>query len=246
VLDYPHIRPTVLPRHADFELSVGNLVLPERLSAGQSLGYFRGASDEVPDILRGLGVAVDELDAASLLTASEGALDRYQVIVIGARAYEIDDALGRLHPALMAWVEAGGQLVVQYHKYPFVAGGFFPYPLQIARPHGRVADETAPVTLLDPDHQIFRRPNLIAEKDWQGWVQERGLYFPSSWDERYLPLLEMADPGRDPERGALLVAEVGKGHYIYSGLSFFRQLPAGVVGPTRLFLNLLAIGEAAD
>ncbi len=238
VIDYPHIRPTVKPRRAAFEISVGDLKIP-RLT---SVGYFRGPSDEVPEILRSIGVPIQVLEARVLLDAPDSVLDSFPVIVIGSRAYEVDSSLQQLHERLLGWTERGGTLIVQYQKYPFASGGYFPYPLSITRPHGRVADETAPITVLEASHPVFLEPNPIGDADWSGWVQERGLYFAGSWDERYTPLLELADPGREPERGALLITDVGEGHWVYSGLAFFRQLPAGVVGATRLFLNLLALG----
>jgi len=111
------------------------------------------------------------------------------------------------------------------------------------RPHDRVTDETALVTLLDPEHPAVTRPNLLGDSDWVGWPQERGLYFAHEWDDAYTPLLELTDPGRSPLRGGLLMASYGEGIYVYTGISFFRALPAGVPGAYRLFLNLLALGE---
>ena len=135
---------------------------------------------------------------------------------------------------------AGGLVIVQYQQYGFIQGNFAPDKLDIARPHDRVTDETAPVRILEPAHPIFTTPNRIGESDWQGWVQERGLYFARTWGPSYTPLLGMADPGEEEKRGGLLVANLGKGHYVYTGLAFFRQLPAGVPGAYRLFANLLA------
>jgi hypothetical protein len=131
---------------------------------------------------------------------------------------------------------------VQYNKYELVEGNFTPYPLTMARPHGRVTDENAPVRILDPAHRVFTTPNRITERDWEGWIQERGLYFAATWDGQYTPLLETGDPGEQPLRGGLLVARHGEGTYVYTGLAFFRQLPAGVPGAWRLFANLLALG----
>ena len=134
---------------------------------------------------------------------------------------------------------------MQYQQYPFVDGGYAPYPLHIARPHDRVTDENAPVTELDPAHAVFHYPNEITPGDWRGWVQERGLYFAHDWDSTYVPLLETHDPGPpnpSPElRGGLLLAPLGRGTYVYTGLSFFRQLPVGVPGAYRLFVNLLGL-----
>jgi hypothetical protein len=131
---------------------------------------------------------------------------------------------------------------VQYNKYEFTEPGTAPYPVKMARPHDRVTDEEAPVRLLRPDHPALAGPNRISAADFEGWVQERGLYFLNSWDERYTPLLEMADPGEAPLRGGLVVAPLGRGTYVYTGLAFFRQLPAGVPGAYRLFANLISLG----
>jgi hypothetical protein len=144
---------------------------------------------------------------------------------------------------LLEYVRQGGTLIVQYQQYQFVEGGYAPFPLEIDRPHGRVTDETAPVRLLEAEDSILNRPNVIGSADWDGWVQERGLYFPHSWHQSYRPILAMRDPGREEELGALLVTRYGEGTYIYTGLSFFRQLPAGVPGAIRLFANLLAVGQ---
>jgi len=138
-------------------------------------------------------------------------------------------------------VRGGGTLVVQYNKYEFEEGGFAPYPITMARPHDRITDETAPVTLLHPSSPALRSPNRIGPEDFRGWIQERGLYFLHTWDPRYVPLLEMADPGEEPVRGGLLVAPLGEGLYVYTGLAFFRQLPHGVPGAWRLFVNLVSL-----
>jgi len=165
------------------------------------------------------------------------------VVIVGIRAYELRPDLRASNARLLDYVRGGGTLIVQYNQYEWSEGGYAPYPLSIARPHDRVTDETAPVTLLDPSHPILSYPNRITDADFEGWVQERGLYFPRTWDERYTPLLEMADPGEEPQRGALLVAKVGDGTYVYTGLALFRQLQAGVPGAYRLLANLLALGE---
>ena len=167
--------------------------------------------------------------------------DLYDVIVVGSRAYETDPALVENNTRLLDYARAGGRVVVQYQQGPFFNGNFAPAPLTVAQPHDRVTDETAPVRPLDAESPAFTRPNRIGPADWAGWVQERGLYFAHTWDRSYLPLLELADPGEAPLRGGLLVRPLGKGTYIYTGLSFFRQLPAGVPGALRLFLNLLEL-----
>jgi hypothetical protein len=142
---------------------------------------------------------------------------------------------------LLEYARGGGLVIVQYQQYAFIQGGFAPYRLTIAQPHDRVTDETAPVTLLDSTAAPFRSPNRITPEDWQGWVQERGLYFAHEWDPAYTPLLEMHDPGEAPLQGGLLIAPLGRGTYVYTGLAFFRELPAGVPGAYRLFANLLAL-----
>ena len=165
----------------------------------------------------------------------------YDVLVLGIRAYETRPDLVAANEAVLDFARAGGTVIVQYNKYEFPAGGFAPYPVTINRPHDRVTDETAPVTLLASGSPVFERPNAIGPADFEGWVQERGLYFLGEWDERYTPVMEMADPGEDPKGGGLLVAPVGEGLYVYTGLAFFRQFPAGVAGAYRLFANLVSL-----
>jgi hypothetical protein len=142
-------------------------------------------------------------------------------------------------------VQNGGTVIVQYNTTARLqTERFSPYPLTIGRE--RVTDEFAPVRILKPDHPVMNKPNKITEADFQGWVQERGLYFPSAWDENYEAILAMNDPGETPKTGSLLVTKYGKGHYIYTGLSFFRQLPEGVPGAYKLFANLVSLGKAQN
>lgn len=236
VIDYAHVALTPRVRPAESRVHVVPLTLP-RL---RTVGYVRGASDRVPEALRRVGLPIELLDAEGLATSD---LARFDAIVIGSRAYETDSALVNHNDRLLAYVENGGHLLVQYQQYQFVRGGYAPYPLRISFPHDRITDETAPVRVLEPDHPVFRVPHRIGESDWVGWPQERGLYFAGSWDDAYTPLLELSDPGMPPMRGGLLFAHYGSGTYVYTGLSFFRSLPAGVAGAYRLFLNLLALGE---
>jgi len=236
VIDYPHIRlrPVVHPSAA--EIRVARIALPPLAR----VGYVRGASDRVPEALAGVGVPVELQSPDSL---ARGDLSRYDVVVIGSRAYETDTALMANNTRVLDYARAGGLVIVQYQQYPFIQGNYAPYPLTIARPHDRVTDETAPVTPLDPRSPVFHFPNEIGPADWNGWVQERGLYFAHDWDSTYVPVLETHDPGEAPLKGGLLVAPLGKGVYVYTGLSFFRQLPAGVPGAYRLFANLLGLGS---
>lgn len=233
---YPHIRPMAMPVAAHLEIQLLDLTLP-RL---RRIGYIRGASDRTPEVLREVGLPVELLSAAELET---GDLSIYDVIVVGSRAYEVDSALAQANPRLLHYTRSGGVLLVQYQQYQFVSGDFTPLPLEIARPHGRVTDEHSAVRILRPEHVVFQAPNRISDQDWHDWVQERGLYFASEWHESFIPLLALQDEGQPEQRGALLVAPVGDGTYIYTGLSFFRELPAGVPGALRLFVNLLALGE---
>ena len=234
VLDYPHIPPTPLPEESAVELAAADIRLP----ALHGVGYVRGASDRVPEALIAIGVPLEILDAKVL---QSGDLGRYDAIVVGSRAYETDPALAASNGRILDYARNGGLVIVQYQQYQFVEGNYAPYKIEIARPHDRVTDETAPVRVLDPTSPIFSRPNRIAEDDWVGWVQERGLYFAHTWDPAYKPLLAMKDPDEPEQQGALLVAKLGKGKYIYTGLAFFRQLPAGVPGAYRLFANLLGL-----
>jgi LmbE family N-acetylglucosaminyl deacetylase len=233
LIDYGYIPRTPEPRTADVAIAAADVRFP----ALRRIGYVRGAADRVPEALLAVGLPVEILGERDL---EAGDLSRYDAILIGSRAYETDPALVRANPRLLEYARAGGLLIVQYQQYAFVRGGFAPFPLEIARPHDRVTDETAPVTILDPQSPIFTTPNRIGPADWSGWVQERGLYFAHTWAPEYTPLLAMADPGGPELKGSLLVARLGKGHYVYTGLAFFRELPAGVPGAYRLLANLLA------
>jgi LmbE family N-acetylglucosaminyl deacetylase len=236
-IDYPHIRPRAYAAASTAVVQVSPLALP-RLA---HVGYIRGAADRIPEALAGAGLHVELLDPTQL---ARGDLSRYDAIVVGPRAYETDTALIAHNDRLLAYARGGGLLLVQYQQYQFVQGGFAPFPLTIATPHDRVTDERAAVTLLAPNDAAFTRPNPIGSADWDGWIQERGLYFAHTWADAYRPLLEAHDPGEGPLRGGLLVAPLGRGTYVYTGLAFFRELPAGVPGAYRLFANLLALAQA--
>jgi len=231
-VDYPHIRPRALARAAVSSVHAAPITLP----AVAHVGYIRGAADRVPEALLEIGLPVDLLDGVAL---ERGNLAQYDVIVVGSRAYETEPALLENNARLLDYVRAGGRMVVQYQQGAFFNGNFAPAPLTVGPQHDRVTDENAPVTILHPEQPLFVRPNRLGPSDWTGWVQERGLYFARTWDKSYAPVLEMSDPGEPPLRGGLLVSPLGKGTYVYTGLSFFRQLPAGVPGAYRLFLNLL-------
>jgi LmbE family N-acetylglucosaminyl deacetylase len=240
-VDYPHIRPRSYVKPSTAMVRLAPLVLP-RL---RRVGYVRGAADRVPEALESVGLPVSVLTPGML---ERGNLDRYDAIVIGPRAYETDSGLVENNARLLAYARRGGLLIVQYQQHQFFNGRFAPYPMKVGGTnppvsHDRVVDERAPVRILQSNHPVVRLPNRLNPSDWQGWVQERGLYFARSWDRRYRAVLETHDAGEPPLSGGLLIATVGKGTYVYTGLSFFRQLPAAVPGAFRLFANLLALAK---
>ncbi len=234
IIDYPHIPRAMMVRGAAVRVSV----VPVTADTGLRVGYVMGSGDDGAAVLRQIGMQVDELGPEAVRA---GDFSRYDVLVLGIRAYETRPDLAAANEAVLEFARAGGTVIVQYNKYEFPAGGFAPYPVAMSRPHDRVTDENAPVTLLAPRSPVFATPNAIGPADFEGWVQERGLYFLGEWDERYAPVMEMADPGEDPKRGGLVVARVGEGLYVYTGLAFFRQFPAGVPGAYRLFANLASL-----
>jgi len=233
-IDYPHIPPIALAPAAE-----ARLVREDILVRAKRIGYVMGSGDEVPEALRQLGLEVTLLSDEELATALLG---RYDAIVAGVRAYNTRKRLATVQSRLLDYVKDGGTYVVQYNtSQELVTPDAGPFPLKLSR--DRVTVEEAPVRLLDPDHPLLSVPNRIGPRDFEGWVQERGLYFPGSWDERYEALLAMADPGEKETKGALLVARHGKGTFVYTGLAFFRQLPAGVPGAYRLFANLVSAAK---
>ncbi len=234
IIDYPHIPRAMTVRDAAVRVSV----VPVTADTSLRVGYIMGSGDDGAAVLRQIGMQVDELGPAAVRA---GEFSRYDVLVLGIRAYETRPGLAAANEAVLDFARAGGTVIVQYNKYGFPAGGFAPYPVAMSRPHDRVTDETAPVTILAPGSPLFTAPNAIGPADFEGWVQERGLYFLGEWDDRYTPVMEMADPGEDPKRGGLVVARVGDGLYVYTGLAFFRQFPAGVAGAYRLFANLASL-----
>jgi hypothetical protein len=209
---------------------------------GLKIGYVMGAGDDIPTVLQQLGLSVTEITEQEL---ASGDLQRYGTIVLGIRAYGTREDVRKYNGRLLEYVKAGGTLLVHYESdiKAFHDGNFAPYPLQLS--HDRVTVEEAPVEVLHPESPLFHCPNQITAADFQGWVQERGLYFANEWDPHFEPLLLSNDPGEAPLKGGLLQASYGKGTYIYTGYSFFRQLPAGVPGAIRLFVNLVSAGHEA-
>jgi LmbE family N-acetylglucosaminyl deacetylase len=235
---YPHIETHRTYRPATVRMQALDLkVAPVRV------GYVMGSGDQIPEALRRMGVDVTVLDAETL---ARGDLSRFDPIVVGIRASEARPAFAVEHGRLMQFVAAGGTLIVQYQQTDYIARSLPPYPA--APPQGavnsRVTDETAPVTILAPAHPVFTYPNRITAADFDGWVQERNLYAFPVVDPRFTPLLATADPGEPTQRGGEVYADVGKGRYVYTAFSWFRQLPAGVPGAYRQFANLISLPKA--
>ena len=208
---------------------------------GLKYAYVKGADEDVLNALGRFG-----LDFHLITDEEMGYIDleQFDGIVIGPNAYLVRDELRKNAPRLPKYVEQGGCLFVQYQGYGYQRDEFVPYPFSYSQPHDRVTSEDAPVTILEPDHYLFSQPNVIGPADFEGWVHDRGLYFFGEWDKRYKPLLACNDLNEEPKKGGLLVASYGRGTFIYTGYSFFRQLPAAVPGAFRLFANLLAVPAA--
>ena len=217
-------------------ISIVDVKVPKDLS----VGYVMGAGDDIPTVLTQIGMKVTLIPADKLASQN---LSQYQTIVLGIRAYDTQKDLAANNKKLLDFVFSGGTLVAQYETgfADFNKGKLTPYPAQLSRV--RVSVEEAPVEILAPEDGIFHYPNQITEHDFDGWVQERGLYFMDQWDNSFKPLLASHDPGESPQKGGLLRAQYGKGTYLYTGYAFFRQLPAGVPGAIRLYVNLLSAGH---
>ena len=202
---------------------------------GDHIGYIQGSGDAVPESLKQIGYKITEI---SLDEINDKNLSKFDAIVVGIRAYNVKKQLQYKQKYLLDYVKNGGNMIVQYNTNRRVDVKA-PYELKLSR--DRVTDENAKVTLLAKNHKVLQYPNKISTKDFEGWVQERGLYFPNYWSKEYIPILSMNDKGETPKKGSLLVAKYGKGNYIYTGVSFFRELPAGVSGAYKLFANLLSL-----
>ncbi|MGB1309306.1 MAG: PIG-L family deacetylase, partial [Oceanihabitans sp.] len=206
---------------------------------GEKIAYIEGAGDVVPESLQQIGYQVETIKPDNI---SAETLNKYDAVVIGIRAYNTVEALKFKQQILFDFVAQGGNMIVQYNtRHRLKTENLAPFELKLSR--DRVTDENAKVTLLEPEHELLNFPNKITEKDFEGWTQERGLYFPNQWSNAFTPILSMHDKGEKPKTGSLLVAKHGKGYYIYTGLSFFREFPAGVSGAYRLFANMLSIGK---
>lgn len=235
---HPHVRPHLFSVPATVRLLHLPIEVPRRRVA-----FVEGPVDAAGRAMERLGLDPHRIEPDDW---SPERLDAFDVIVVGVRAYETRPDLVEGNPLLLDWVRRGGTLIIQYQRYDLMGRHFAPYPLEVGRPVVRVTDERAPVTFLDPAHGLLVEPNRLTPADFEGWVQERATFMPRAWDERYRPVLEMADPGEPPARGGLLVASVGEGRYAHLTLSLFRQLEAGVPGAYRILANLLALGRQSD
>ncbi len=231
-INYNHI-----PKQSILLPSKAKVVRLDIRKEGESIGYIQGSGDAVPESLRQIGYTVTEVSPESI---TENSLDGFDAVVVGIRAYNTKKVLQFKQKYLLEYVKNGGNVIVQYNTNRRVDVKA-PYTLQLSR--DRVTDEHAKVTMLAKEHGVLNYPNKIETNDFEGWVQERGLYFPNNWSSEYKPILSMNDKGETPKKGSLLVAKYGKGNYIYTGLSFFRELPAGVPGAYKLFANLLSLKE---
>jgi LmbE family N-acetylglucosaminyl deacetylase len=236
LIEYDHIPTQTILRPA--EAKVVKLNIEKR---GINIGYVMGAGDEMPVCLEQIGYKITQIGDHDLQNAD--GLRRFDAIVVGVRAYNVKEKLKFYNQKLLDYVNNGGTMVVQYNTAgrDLVLPQFGPYPFKLGR--GRTTEEDAPVRFLKPDHSVLNMPNKITKKDFDGWVQERGLYFLSEWDTHYEAILSCNDTNEKAEDGGLVVAKHGKGWYVYTGYSFFRELPMGVSGAYRLFANLLSIGK---
>ena len=237
-IDYKHI-----PIQTLFPKATAKVLLMNVQTKVKKVGYIEGAGDAIPDALKELGCEVTVINEAILQDSIK--LASFETIVFGIRAYNTNDLLKKYQDKILKYVEDGGTVIVQYNTAnqltELVTPNFAPFPITLSR--DRVTEEDAEMRMLKPEHSIFNSPNKITQEDFKGWVQERGLYFPNKWDVNYEALLSCNDKGEPAKDGSLLVAKYGKGYYVYTGLSFFRELPAGVIGAYRLFANLVSVGK---
>lgn len=235
LINYPHIPLVLLQPTARIKAVCLNLA-----TRGHNIGYLPGAGDSVAQCLGDMGYNVTMLSGEDL---TPDQLAKFDAVVIGVRAFNVRTDLVSHLPGLFAYVEAGGNVIEQYNRpgHDLKTDQLTPYSLHISG--DRVTDETAPMTFLAPENPVLNNPNKITDADFDGWVQERGIYYPDQWDNHFTPILACSDPGEAPLKGGLLVAGYGRGYFVYTGLVFFRQLPAGVPGAYRLFANLVSLGK---
>lgn len=234
-IDYDHIPiQTLLPE------AQANVVRIDLKKEGNLVAYIKGAGDETPSALRNMGYEVWEMKNEEVTPEN---LKKVDAVVMGIRSVNTNSRIRYFMTDLLNYVQAGGTLIMQYNtNFDYEVETFSPYPLKLSR--DRVTEEDAAVRILKPAHAVLNTPNKITEADFQDWVQERGLYFPNQWDPAFEPILSMNDKGEPPKEGSLLVAKYGSGYYVYTGLSFFRELPEGIPGAYKLFANLVSLGKS--
>ena len=234
-IEYPHIDPQTLISPAQAQLVRVSIENKATL-----IGYLPGAGDAIPESLQEIGSEVKILSDADVKAEK---LARFDAIVLGVRVANVSPTrLTTWFPELLAYAKQGGVVIYQYNTTPGPKPEQLPFPLKVSR--DRVTDENAEVRILAPDHPVLNSPNKITVQDFAGWVQERGLYFPNEWDAAWTPIISCHDPEEKPLNGGLLVARVEKGWFVYTGYSWFRELPAGVPGAYRLFANMISLGSA--
>lgn len=232
-VNYSHI-----PKQSVLIDSEAKIVRLHIKKAGNNVGYIKGAGDLIPESLEQIGYKVKTINPKKITLEN---LQQFDAVVLGVRAYNTLPELKFKQKFLLEYVKFGGNLLVQYNTSRGGVDVGAPFPLNLST--DRVTDEHSMVEILEKDHPLMNFPNKVTEKDFEGWVQERGLYFPDTWSSEYTAILSMNDKGETSKKGSLLIAPYGKGNYIYTGLSFFRELPAGVIGAYKLFANILSIGK---
>lgn len=237
IIDYPHITKQMVLKPAE-----SKCIRIDLKTNGDAIAYIMGAGDEVPESLTQMGYKVTIIKPEEITPEK---LDSFNVVITGVRAYNTVNALANKQNILFNFVKSGKNMIVQYNTYgKMVTDQIAPYPLKIS--NDRVTEENAKVTFLAPNHPILNTPNKISTKDFEGWTQEQGLYYPDQYDPAFTPIISSHDKGESPKNGALLVAPYGKGYYIYTGLSFFRELPEGVAGAYRLLSNMISLKQPVE
>lgn len=234
IVDYPHVNRQIWLKNAQAKIQNLDLIIPD-----VKIAYIKGSGDEIPSSLSAIGLQVTELDIKNW---NSSLLKNYDVVILGIRAYNVNPQMTIINKDLWKFVENGGLVLNQYNtNRGLLTNEIAPFELKLGA--GRISEEDAKLKMLIPNHSVFQIPNVITDQDFEHWVQERGLYFADEWDQKLTPLLEGNDTGEVPKQGILLAGKYGEGTYVYTGLSFFRELPAGVPGAYKLFMNILALGK---
>jgi hypothetical protein len=237
-IGYPGLRPYYLYSDATYDTAG----IKVNVGTNLQVGYIEGSGDDVPASLENLGIHVHFLAQEDL---ASGDLAKYNVILVGVRAYAVRADLRTYNGRLMNYVKNGGSVVVQYQT-PEIDHNFGPYPYSMTNNPEEVTDEHSVVTILEPNSPLMKWPNAITTKDFDGWIEERGSKFLQTWDPQYQALLETHDPGQEPQKGGFVVARYGSGVYVYTAYAFYRELPLGVPGAYRLFANLVSLPQNPD